>query len=172
MKYTIAERELLAGMDQRNANARASYHASVQNARNAQSAGAPGAAAYGGGMLCYYGADGYLRREPGVPFDERQRREAFHKAYVLPQRAAIRGKVWTGLTSIGTPSDILQEVSIPDYFERYRLYRRRTYMCLTDIPVASDVVTIRRVTAWHEGCDSWIMRKLGFGPYPQRGKAV
>lgn len=168
MKYTIAEKELLTGMDQRNANAQASYEASMQNARIAQSGGTSGATGYSGGMLCYYGADGYLRHEPGVSFDERQRRERFHKRYVLPQRAAISGKVRTGLTDYGKPSDTLREVSIPEYFDRYRLYRRRTFASLFDIPVASDLVVIREVTGWHEGPDSWVLRKLGFGPYPQK----
>ena len=119
-------------------------------------------------MLCCYRADGYLQSEPGVPYEEAQRREAFHKAYVLPQRAAITGKVRTGLTSIGSPGDILQEVSIPEYFERYRLYRAQTYASLSAIPVEDDLFVIRKVTGWREGPDSWLLRKLGMGPFPMR----
>lgn len=115
--------------------------------------------------IAFYAADGrYEFRGEWVTKREYQRRLAFHRAHVIPRQSGPQ-RVTSGLRGNGSVSVVHEEVSIAEYYRRYRKWR---YILGHNESLArADFELIDKVTGWKNGFDNWFLRLLGFGPRPR-----
>ena len=166
MKLTIAEKELIDGINQRAANAAAKQRACETNARNA-------AAAKGGSNLsafgeCFIYADFDREGRVGIDrvasFDEVAARRREHNNRVLPKRSSQSGFCFTYLCEFGSSSYEQSHVSAEEYVRRYRLWRE-LYGASSRHPVMRDDARfIIETIGWTPGSTNPLLRLLGFGP--------
>jgi hypothetical protein len=72
--------------------------------------------------------------------------------------------VRSGLRKDGSVTTRHGEVTIPEYYRRYRKWRR--LFARSKPATRDDFARIDSVTGWKHGCDHWFLRFLGFGPRP------
>lgn len=171
MKYTIAERELLAGLDQRNANAQASYKASMRNSRNAQATPiapvTPVTPPYVApprrtGWHSAFDPYGDICSCIVSDSDEVQRRIRTHNRLVLPEPSDQTGYVYTRLDVFGTRGD-RKLVSVRTYLTRYYLWQHKQSAMPWSAVYKRDRAAIQRIIGKRRLRSTWRCFLFGAG---------
>ena len=178
MVWTIAEKELLEGIDYRAKLAKRDLDASMANADAFEAAraeqNAPAYAQYDPADIPTVWAevdyDGRVRRCLVFTEEAAKGRLDQHNEQIHPKPSGKEGYV---LTHLGKRREYLylgEEVSVKEYLRRYHKWARRYGAAIGNRVTNNDRVVIRQVTVWSPGSCHWYFWLLGWRDRPLQRK--